>query len=303
MSIDAMKQALEYLDSPSSKLWPAGTQYKIITALRLAIEQAEKQEAWKTSDMAYRPEGLPQDFVKHEVDKPDDWSEWVCPDPTQYFMKCCDCGLVHEMQFNIVKYSEGDECKPFNDPNVQVVFRARRHEVAEKQEPVAWMYEDDYQRMLTSETFCKVWSVEVGSATRGETTVPLYTPPAAQPAPVQEPRHIVQSNGRHSHLLTHMMNSRTTPPAAQPEQKQDSTCNKTLRAEGKGYPRTCRKCGKGPCIADRVQPEQKQWDAIPDAFNDWWDADYDDTGNPYRKDSPAYWAWSGWSAANKEKNT
>jgi hypothetical protein len=42
--IDAMKQALEYLDSPSSKLWPAGTQHKIITALRLAIEQAEKQE-------------------------------------------------------------------------------------------------------------------------------------------------------------------------------------------------------------------------------------------------------------------
>jgi hypothetical protein len=98
-------------------------------------------------------------------------------------------------------------------------------------------------------------------------------------------------------------NSLTTPPAAQPEQKQDSTCNKTLRAEGKGYPRTCRKCGKGPCIADRVQPEQGQWDAIPDAFNEWWDADYDDSTNPFRLNSPAYWAWSGWSAANKKKNT
>jgi hypothetical protein len=44
----------------------------------------------------------------------------------------------------------------------------------------------------------------------------LYTtPPSA--APVQEPRHIVQSNGRHSPLLTHMMNSRNTPPAAQQE--------------------------------------------------------------------------------------
>jgi hypothetical protein len=52
-----------------------------------------------------------------------------------------------------------------------------------------------------------------------------------------------------------------------------------------------------------VQPEQKQWDAIPDAFNEWWDADYDDTGNAYCKDSPAYWAWAGWSAAIKEKNT
>ena len=52
---------------------------------------------------------------------------------------------------------------------------------------------------------------------------------------------------------------------AQPEQKQDSTCNKTLRAEGKGYPRTCRKCGFGPCIADRVQPAQEPlgyWNAV-----------------------------------------
>ena len=38
---------------------------------------------------------------------------------------------------------------------------------------------------------------------------------AIEAAKKQEPRHIVQSNGRHSHLLTHMMNSRNTPPAAQ----------------------------------------------------------------------------------------
>jgi len=30
---------------------------------------------------------------------------------------------------------------------------------------------------------------------------------------------------------------------------QDSTCSETLRAQGKAYPRTCRKCGLGPCIA------------------------------------------------------
>jgi hypothetical protein len=29
---------------------------------------------------------------------------------------------------------------------------------------------------------------------------------------------------------------------------QDSTCNNSLREQGKAYPRTCRKCGKGPCI-------------------------------------------------------
>ena len=49
-----------------------------------------------------------------------------------------------------------------------------------QQEPVAWMYPDDHERMLTNETFCTVYSVEVGSATRGESTVPLYTSPPAQ---------------------------------------------------------------------------------------------------------------------------
>jgi hypothetical protein len=39
---------------------------------------------------------------------------------------------------------------------------------------------------------------------------------------------------------------------------------------------------------------------MPDAFNEWWDADYDDAGNAYCKDSPAYWAWAGWKAASKQ---
>jgi hypothetical protein len=142
MTIEAMKLALEVL-TDKGQLHPDDYKEKkneSITALRTAIEQADEQEAWKTSDTAYRPGGLPQDFTKHEVDSASDWSEWVCPDPTQYFMKCCDCGLVHEMQFNVVKYSEGDKCEDFDDPHVQAVFRARR-----------------------------------------------TTPPAAQPAPVQEP--------------------------------------------------------------------------------------------------------------------
>ena len=60
-------------------------------------------------------------------------------------------------------------------------------------------------------------------------------------------------------------------------------------------------CKEERALRERLaQPEQEQWDAIPDAFNEWWNADYDDTGNPFRKDSPAYWAWSGWKAASKQ---
>jgi hypothetical protein len=40
----------------------------------------------------------------------------------------------------------------------------------------------------------------------------------------------------------------------QPAPVQDSTCNETLRAQDKAYPRTCKKCGKGPCIGAPKQP-------------------------------------------------
>ena len=60
---------------------------------------------------------------------------------------------------------------------------------------------------------------------------------------------------------------------AQPEQiMQDSTCSTTLRLQGKPYPRTCKKCGLGPCIAQpTAQPEQE-----PVA----WEQFYPDIGKP-----------------------
>ena len=49
-------------------------------------------------------------------------------------------------------------------------------------EPVAWMYSDDYERMTTSETFCTVFSVKVGSPDKGVTDIQLYTaPPPRKP--------------------------------------------------------------------------------------------------------------------------
>lgn len=34
-------------------------------------------------------------------------------------------------------------------------------------------------------------------------------------------------------------------------------------------------------------------------FDNWWNSDELLKDNPYRKDSPAYWAWEGWCAAVK----
>jgi hypothetical protein len=55
---------------------------------------------------------------------------------------------------------------------------------------------------------------------------------------------------------------------------QDSTCSETLRAQGKAYPRTCKKCDKGPCIGAPKQPPAQPateessatQPAVPDAF-------------------------------------
>lgn len=34
------------------------------------------------------------------------WSEWVEPVMKGYLMQCCDCGLIHEMQFKAVEQLE-----------------------------------------------------------------------------------------------------------------------------------------------------------------------------------------------------
>ena len=94
-------------------------------------------EAFESIDEALaQPE-----FIKHEVENADDWSEWVCPNPESYLMKCCDCGLVHEAQFKVVRYKSEDDredCDMVDDPNLQAVFRMRRSE--------QWLPEDTAQR-------------------------------------------------------------------------------------------------------------------------------------------------------------
>lgn len=43
----------------------------------------------------------------------------------------------------------------------------------------------------------------------------------------------------------------------QAQQPTDSTCNETLRLQGKAYPRTCKKCRLGPCIGKPVEQAQQ----------------------------------------------
>lgn len=37
------------------------------------------------------------------IEKPENggWSDWQAPKPSSYKMACCDCGLVHDVQFRV----------------------------------------------------------------------------------------------------------------------------------------------------------------------------------------------------------
>jgi hypothetical protein len=73
--------------------------------------------------------------VKFETHEPGrgGWTEWVNPVMRRYFMRCCDCGLVHEMQFRVIaqtsktrKDGTWDSATPPKTPTLRASFRARR---------------------------------------------------------------------------------------------------------------------------------------------------------------------------------
>lgn len=64
----------------------------------------------------------------HAIDE-DGWCEWIHPLPG-YLMQCCDCGLVHEMQYAIVPSHENCGDAELNEGETKdgvIIFRARRH--------------------------------------------------------------------------------------------------------------------------------------------------------------------------------
>lgn len=57
------------------------------------------------------------------------WSEWINPAQV-YQLACCDCGLVHTMEFRIVRDDGGPELdseQVVDDPGLRIVFRAKRN--------------------------------------------------------------------------------------------------------------------------------------------------------------------------------
>ncbi len=198
----------------------------------------EQEPAWRTAGgiPRFKPAPVQQEpeFFTHSVDQPYDWSEWVCPDPKGYLMKCCDCGLVHEAEFGVVRYkseTEREDCDMVDDPNLQAVFRMRRSE--------QWSPEDTAHRAggLTmeqptqQEPYC--WMSPEGTIYQASDedvlkgSIPMYlgaTP--AQQEPVGRlrmgPKQDFVTTGAAGDLEINVWHSvYTTPPAAQPAPVQD----------------------------------------------------------------------------------
>jgi hypothetical protein len=118
---------------------------------------------------------------------------------------------------------------------------------AEKQEPVAWDVFNKHGRIYFA---------------IGNQSFPVEYTPEDEPD-----CSAGQAAEWYMDQLRHALTRLATPQPQQAEKQEtgtqafESTCSETLRALGKPYPRTCKKCGLGPCIGK----PQRQWVGLTDA--------------------------------------
>jgi hypothetical protein len=120
MSREAMQMALEALESdPTSLAWLINKK-QAITVLRQALEI----DLARVGEVGVWGQCEPQPALE------DGWSDWVCPKPQGYLMQCCDCELIHEVDFRVVRYESEDSevYEVVDDPNLQAQMRVKRRD-------------------------------------------------------------------------------------------------------------------------------------------------------------------------------
>uniref|UniRef100_A0A6M3LFE8 Uncharacterized protein n=1 Tax=viral metagenome TaxID=1070528 RepID=A0A6M3LFE8_9ZZZZ len=70
--------------------------------------------------------------LKEEKEQEDGWTRWVPPLMIGYKMACCDCGLVHNMEFKAVKITAKNdddtwEYKELDIDKFRIIMRAKRN--------------------------------------------------------------------------------------------------------------------------------------------------------------------------------
>jgi hypothetical protein len=69
---------------------------------------------------------------RQEFELEDGWSREVAPAMEGYKLACCDCGLVHDMDFKVVKVTQHNpdgswESEELDSAEYRVIFKARRN--------------------------------------------------------------------------------------------------------------------------------------------------------------------------------
>jgi hypothetical protein len=212
MSIEAMKRALEALENAEYGDYDKRELNNAITSLRQAIEEAEKQEPvpWQGCDLDGMVEAFDRVIEAHFFRK----------NPFHNPIDA-DAQMALRILRGFIPYM-----KQYTTPQPQQ---------AEKQEPVACQYGNGGYACCEGGP-CK--AEEQNNA-----------------APVQEPIGTLniwfyKGHGNYDFDYWGSLGEGTyTVHVAKSEApSHNSTCNETLRAQGKPYPRTCKKCGLGPCI-------------------------------------------------------
>lgn len=94
-------------------------------------------------------------FPAYESLADDGWTEFVFPEKN-YWMQCCDCGLVHELEFSVVKTEPaqgGFHSDELPWPENRVRFRARRSRAEFNQKDAAYETSKELWRAANSVGF------------------------------------------------------------------------------------------------------------------------------------------------------
>ena len=124
MDREAIEEAIEVLDDASAEmLTETGNENyygEAITILRQALDT----DLARVGEVGVWGECEPQEEVE------DGWCDWVCPKPRGYLMQCCDCELIHEVDFRVARYESEDSevYAVVDDPNLQAQMRLRRRD-------------------------------------------------------------------------------------------------------------------------------------------------------------------------------
>ena len=142
-SMSAMQLALEALESDPVSHAGLVSRKQAITALRQALET----DLARVGEVGVWGECEPQEALE------DGWCDWVCPKPRGYLMQCCDCELIHEVDFRVVRYESEDSevYEVVDDPNLQAQMRLRRRDdLSPKREWVGMTNEEieTYRHMI-----------------------------------------------------------------------------------------------------------------------------------------------------------